>query len=106
MLTESISNNGEIGKLMDAVNLEEALNILRHSKENKRIIEGIENSSWENESDKLSALIASRYLNSISKGNNALELVKALEENIDRMDFCEYFKVPKYIKDAIEWLCR
>ena len=106
LLTESISNKEEIEKLMDAVNLEEALKILRHSKENKRIIEGIENSSWDNESDKLNALIASRYLNSIFKGNNALELVKALEENIDRTDFCEYFKVPKYIKDAIEWLCK
>lgn len=105
LLTESISNKDEIEKLMDAANLEEALNILRSSKENERIIEAINRSSWQN-NDKLSALIASRYLNSISKGNNALELVKALEENKDRENYCECFKVPEYIKNAIEWLCK
>ena len=56
--------------------------------------------------DKLKALIASRYLNSIEKGNNALELVKVLEENMENENCCECFKVPKYIKDAIEWLCK
>lgn len=105
LLTESICNKEEISQIMDAENLIEALSMLRQSSENDRIIKSIENSSWDNE-DKLKALIASRYLNSIEKGNNALELVKVLEENMENENCCEYFKVPKYIKDAIEWLCK
>jgi putative ATP-dependent endonuclease of OLD family len=105
LLTESISNKDELLQIMDAKDLNEALRILRRSDENDRIINSIEKSSWDNE-DKLKALIASRYLNSIVKGNNALELVKVLEENMENENCCEYFKVPKYIKDAIEWLCK
>lgn len=105
LLTESIGNKEEISQIMDTEDLIDALRMLRQSSENERIINSIEESSWDNE-DKLKALIASRYLNSIEKGNNALELVKVLEENMENENCCECFKVPKYIKDAIEWLCK
>lgn len=105
LLTESIGNKEEISQIMDTEDLIDALRMLRQSIENDRIINSIEESSWDNE-DKLKALIASRYLNSIEKGNNALELVKVLEENMENENCCECFKVPKYIKDAIEWLCK
>lgn len=48
------------------------------------------------------ALVASRYLESISKGVNALELSNAIMDlsEADR----EKFNVPPYIKKAIEWV--
>lgn len=48
------------------------------------------------------ALVASRYLESISKGVNALELSNAIMDlsESDR----EKFNVPPYIKEAIEWM--
>lgn len=47
-------------------------------------------------------LVASRYLESVSKGVNALELSNAIMDlpEADR----EKFKVPPYIKKAIEWV--
>ena len=50
--------------------------------------------------DKVS--IAVRYLESVSKGVNALELSNAIMDlsETDR----EKFNVPTYIKDAIEWV--
>jgi hypothetical protein len=46
--------------------------------------------------------IASRYLESVSKGVNALELSNAIMDlsETDR----EKFNVPPYIKEAIEWV--
>lgn len=48
------------------------------------------------------ALVASRYLESISKGVNALELSNAIMDlsESDR----EKFNVPPYVKEAIEWV--
>jgi len=48
------------------------------------------------------ALVASRYLESISKGVNAMELSNAIMDlsESDR----EKFNVPPYIKEAIEWV--
>lgn len=48
------------------------------------------------------ALVATRYLESISKGVNALELSNAIMDlsESDR----EKFNVPPYIKEAIEWV--
>ena len=48
------------------------------------------------------ALVASRYLESVSKGVNALELSNAIMDlsEADR----ENFNVPPYIKEAIEWV--
>jgi len=47
-------------------------------------------------------LVASRYLESVSKGVNALELSNAIMDlpEVDR----EKFNVPPYIKEAIEWV--
>ena len=55
--------------------------------------------------EKRKALLASRYLNSVSKGSNALELNVALMANLeepaaDRKEF----HVPQYIVDALTWL--
>lgn len=113
LLTESISNSKEIEKLMDYYSkhkpVDDFLNELRDSDENKRIKSGIESaiSLVFDDTDKKKAIIASRYLNSVGKGENALELSIALQENLDKKGTNDYeeFIVPEYIEDAINKLC-
>lgn len=105
LLTDSISNKDELSKL-HSLSLEECTEILRASKENERIIESLEACGWI-EDDKKSALIAARYLNSVSKGANALEISYLLESNYNKKDgdpTKETFIVPQYINDALEWI--
>jgi hypothetical protein len=58
--------------------------------------------------EKKKAIIASRYLNSVGKGENALELCYALQENLSKKGTPDFkdFNVPPYIKSAIEELCQ
>ena len=105
ILTESISNKEELQYYMDNINhaqLTDFLERLRNSKENERIEEYIRKSNWE-ESRKLKAIFASRYLNSISKGEYALDLAVKLKENID--EYKGKLVVPDYLKKAINWVC-
>lgn len=103
IITESTRNQHEIKAIMQ-LSLREGLNKLAKSDENDRIKQAIEACNW-NDEDKKKALIASRYLNSIGKGENALELCHYLEENLLKSSGDkELFTVPPYIKDAIEWL--
>ena len=80
------------------------------SKENKRITSALRKALspevWP-ESSKKAAVIASRYLNSVGKGENALELSSILQENYSKKGTPEFqeFHVPEYIKNAIEWVC-
>lgn len=113
LITESMSNKEEIKELMklftEKKDIEELYQKLSNSKENARIVEALKDSKlkWDSD-DKKIALIASRYLNSVGKGVNALELAHALEENLSKkgtQDFVE-FKVPNYIKEAIERVCK
>lgn len=112
LLTDSISNREELGKLMDCYSNEESIEnlktLLHKSDENERIISGIEDKKLDwSDDDKKKAIIASRYLNSVGKGENALELAYALKNNLDNKDTEEYcdFIVPEYIQEAIRWVC-
>ncbi|WP_035347621.1 ATP-dependent nuclease, partial [Alkalihalobacillus hemicellulosilyticus] len=88
LLTESIANKQQLTELMDLYSdnapLSKLISTLSSSKENNRIIESLKNVSddW-NEDDKKKALIASRYLNSVGKGENALELASVLKDNLE-----------------------
>lgn len=112
LLTESISNKSELQEMMELDNtytIDDYLDKLSGNRElsteNRRIKEAIEalGDTW-SEEDKIKAVIASRYLNSIGKGENALELAYALEENLT--DNIENFVVPNYISEALEWICQ
>jgi putative ATP-dependent endonuclease of the OLD family len=112
LVTESMSNQEEIKELMrlheDSRPISDYIVKLRESDENTCIKDSLSaNASW-SEEDKKKAIISSRYLNSIGKGENALELAYALEENFNVKDKIEYqeFNVPEYIKKAIEWICQ
>lgn len=101
LITESMRNKQELEELLK-LDFEDGLQKLRTSDENERIVNALNSSEW-NEIDKRKALIASRYLNSIDKGENALELCYLLEENLKQEPMSD-FNVPEYIKDAIEWI--
>ena len=81
---------------------------LRASEENTRISDSIAANISFVEDDKKKAIIASRYLNSVGKGENALELSYALSENLAKKGTTDYkeFIVPDYIKQAINWICQ
>ncbi|MGZ9774045.1 ATP-dependent nuclease [Bacillus toyonensis] len=118
LVTDSTANKDEIFKLMDQYSNGESLDLmlknLNASKENERIGQALTDKrlKWADE-DKKIALIAARYLNSVGKGVNALELAYVLEENLlkkkiagekESTEFKEFI-VPDYIKEAIEWMC-
>ncbi len=104
LLKQVFALTQESQKLVLAIHQTNALAKLRISDENDRIIQSLEASSW-SEGDKKKALVASRYLNSVGKGDNALELCNILEENLLMVgEEKKPFNVPQYIKDAIEWL--
>ena len=112
LLTESIANKKELIELMNLYSsnatFSELINTLSNSHENNRIKESLKNTNidW-NEEQKKKALIASRYLNSEGKGENALELASVLKDNLELKNQDEYqeFIVPEYIANAIEWVC-
>ena len=104
LLTNSVSNKKEIKAMMAEQDVNEMISKMRSSEANTRIKASIGVSGWSDE-EKRKALLASRYLNSVSKGSNALELNVALMANLeepaaDRKEF----NVPKYIVDALTWL--
>jgi len=112
LITESMRNKEEITTLMNLYKYTKDISkykkALRPSEENQRIVDGIEsNTIWTND-QKCKAIIASRYLNSVAKGENALELAYSLEKNLTRKETPEYqeFVVPEYIRKAIEWICK
>ncbi len=112
LITDSMSSQQEIKDLMvfytGAKPIADYIIKLRTSAENKRIIDSIvANTTW-NEEDKKIAIIASRYLNSVGKGENALELSYNLIDNLEKKGTSEYkdFIVPDYIKQVIELICQ
>lgn len=104
LLTNSVSNLKEIKTMMAEQDVNKMMSKMRNSEANTRIKTSIGASRWTDE-EKRKALLASRYLNSVSKGSNALELNVALMANLeepaaDRKEF----HVPQYIVDALTWL--
>ena len=111
LITESLSNPQEIKDLMKLYSggnsVIDFAAKLRVCKENTRIKDSVTASTWV-EDEKKKAIIASRYLNSVGKGENALELSYVLELNFEKQGTADYknFIVPVYIKQAIDWICQ
>ena len=104
LLTDSVSNISEIKAMMAEQELNAMLGKLRKSEANTRIKTSIEASNWSNE-EKRKAVLASRYLNSVSKVSNALELNVALMNNLEKSEADrKEFHVPQYIVNALTWL--
>lgn len=111
LITNSTKNNNELKTLMDLyVNnaaFQELSATLKVSSENERIKISLANNSHLDDDTKKKALIASRYLNSVAKGENALELSVALLENLNNKGTSSFIeiKIPNYIEEAINKLC-
>lgn len=105
LLTESVKNKNELRRLMGEQSIDTMLDsIMRNSDENRRIAASIRSCGWAND-EKRKAIIASRYLNSVSKGANALELNVTLEENLKKAPAERFeFHVPLYVEEALRWL--
>ncbi|WP_041219371.1 ATP-dependent nuclease [Desulfitobacterium dichloroeliminans] len=112
LITESMSNREEIIGLMELYKSGKQISDyekkLNGSDENQRIIASIRSNSLWGDDQKAKAIIASRYLNSVGKGENALELAYVLEENLANKGTAKYkeFIVPNYMKRAIAWICK
>ena len=114
LITPSLENKEEIKRLMEMIKLNkpvrDILNALGEGKENERIKNSIlrlnDEKLWTDDKKK-KAIIASRYLNCVNKGENALELATILKDNLSKKGTESYidFNVPSYIKKAIEWVC-
>lgn len=103
LLIDGLANQKEIVRIQNK-DYPDCLTELRSSSENDRIKNALEKCSWSNE-DKKKALLASRYLNSVGKGENALGLSISLLENLSKEDGKRIpFVVPTYIEDALTWL--
>ncbi|MEQ7049902.1 AAA family ATPase [Paenibacillaceae sp. P-4] len=105
ILTKSMKNKDELTNMFmnyqQGKELNEILQILsERGKQNQRIRDNIQKYQGE---DKREHVLAARYLNSITKGENAFELARELEVNLEKENK-EPFNVPQYIKDAIKWI--
>ena len=129
LITESLSNREELLKLIDLYTnkkpLSDMLAELRTSDANLNLETAITAATgglW-TEEEKKKAIIASRYLASVGKGENALELANTLEANLllpmpvaastanpavatPAAPVRIEFKVPAYVKDSIDWICQ
>lgn len=106
IVVDGMKNREELKDLMKLTSLEDMKSKLRKSEENDIIIKALDECGWDEE-EKKKALIASRYLNSVSKGGDALALSTVLEANRIKNDGDPTkvkFIVPQYIKDALKWL--
>jgi putative ATP-dependent endonuclease of OLD family len=112
LLTDSIQNKAELATLMDLYvknsPVEDMLLALRKSDVNDRIIAAMHaQTAWGN-AEKRTAIIAARYLSSVGKGENALELAIALQNNFEEQDpaLKQNFVLPSYLGKAITWACQ
>lgn len=107
LITESMSNQAEIKTMMGG-DYSQAKNNVKNIQNWDDVKTSLDNTDWEDD-EKRRHLIAARYLSSLSKGENALELCLALEENYELNADDERkktFNVPQYIHNALEWLLR
>jgi predicted ATP-dependent endonuclease of OLD family len=111
LISDTMSNSDKLKSLMDKYkenpefDIETEIACFNKTDKRGQICEAIKSSDWSGQ-EKAKALIATYYLNSVGKGENAFELAYELEENWKKKgtDKYEEFHVPGYIKDAIEWI--
>lgn len=118
LITDSMSNKNELKKLMSCISdptktVNDLINILpkgttsNPNNGNLSLIKAISLSKW-NDEDKKRAILSSRYLKSIGKGENALDLSNNLIDNFEKRGTPEYvsFEVPDYLKKSILSVCK
>lgn len=107
LVTESMSNQAEIKNMMNG-DYAKAKDNVKNDKKWDNVKASLDDTDWEDD-EKRRHLIAARYLSSLVKGENALELCLALEENYELDADDEHkkiFIVPPYIHNTLEWLLK
>lgn len=119
LLTNSITNRDELSDLLNWYNvgrpIVDLLNRMHESPAARSLrasLEAINDPTW-TEQERKQIILATRYLSSVGKGENALELATLLEENLVLPDVPanpgdktrKDFNVPQYIQQAIQWIC-
>lgn len=94
IIVPSLSNIEELKLMIKSKTFEEAINVCKDEELNAIFNR---HTTWL-EKEKRDGIIASRYLESVSKGINALELTEKLEGDESSIT------VPNYIVDAIKWV--
>lgn len=120
LLTDSITNKDELNDLISYYNDNRSkvdmLDRLYNSPSNenfKTALTEFEDEGW-TEDDLKKCIIAYRYLASVGKGENAIELATNLEDNLllspdepnEQGNIRVVFNVPNYINEAITWICQ
>ncbi len=108
LITERMSNVSKLQELMDCNSFNDAKKIFGNAEWRKQAIESLEKCTWTDDK-KYRALIATLYLKSLGKGENALLLSSILSANYANKDNPEKFhtfNVPEYIKNGLEWLLK
>jgi len=107
LITDSVSNAGEIEKMMD---------IFKEGGDIDSILNEIANETFKNnnspiiknctfgDQEKCKHIIAARYLNSVKKGSVAQELAYLISENHKKGNNGFEFNIPPYISEAIQWI--
>lgn len=112
LITNSVANKKEIKTMMgiyheniSEVELEEIIGLIR-----KGSFKDLLNrhSEWLKPNPAMNAkhIIASRYLNSVKKGEVAQELSFVISNSMEEKDENMSFQVPTYISEAIKWICQ
>ena len=101
LLVESLTNKNELEDIMNAKNMDADLEKCNDDELNDLYGTG---TVWKDENKRCRALFASRYLESVAKGVNALELSNAILDLPE--DERRKVNVPTYIKEAIEWVTK
>jgi len=122
LITETISNSEELRTLLkynrEGKPVSDLFDEIHNSASKtafQESLEAVNDKVWVEE-DKRASIVAYRYLSSIAKGENALELAEILEENLilptlpsdadPTAKFKIDFTVPQYIIDSITWICQ
>ncbi|WP_216827871.1 ATP-dependent nuclease [Alkalihalobacterium elongatum] len=102
-VTSSISNKKELTELFEMVNrneaLEEIIKRIRKSKFKTELLDSFQSGVLEDHRDNKIALLASRYLLSVKKGEAAQEIAYLI--STDKEDL---ISPPDYISEAIKWI--
>lgn len=114
LITSSVKNNDNLQEMMSKINSnmtkDDLLSFISSFKTNSnlRVIstQYIETANTTTFFEKAKHIIAARYLTSITKGEIAQELSMVIYNNANKKSEKFNFNVPKYIKEALEWICK
>lgn len=106
LIVDSLANTNQLLKLIKIGKFnDKAKEVIEKSKNTtikERLLPALEKIDWHIDI-KYKSLLATRYLSSLGKGENALELRLKLEDNLESEKPLD-LNIPSYINEAIEWI--